>query len=285
MVSCLTLDSRTARIAAAAAAGTAAVLLAAACGVGTAGAPSPRSMSAQQAITLAAHQAGQLSSFSSTMNVKMSGEVSGNMGGGMQVRTRPSLLATADFSTIDIAGHTLPGGMQEIVTRKAIYIKMAPIARHFGKPWLEATFAQLQTGTGLNFNQLTQQIQNNNPLVQTQMLTGAKNVRAVGTQVINGVRTTHYTGSYTAAAGLARLPSSFRATEQRGLQALGIKTMAFNVWIDAQHQVRKIIVAEQGSLEQATVTMQVTGINQPVSVSLPPPGQVAMIPSSALSGH
>jgi len=242
-------------------------------------------MSPQRAITLAAHQAGQVSSFSSTMNIKMSGEVSGNLAGGMQVRTRPSLLATADFSTIDIAGHSLPGGMREIVTNRAIYLKMAPLAQHFGKPWLEATFAQLQKGTGLNFNQLTQQIQNSNPLVQTQMLTGAKNVRAVGTQMINGVRATHYTGSYTVAAGLAQLPSSFRATEQRGLQALGIKTVGFNVWIDAQHQVRKITVAEQGSVEQATVSMQVTGINQPVSVSLPPPGQVAMIPSSALNGH
>ena len=67
----------------------------------------------------------------------------------------------------------------------------------------EISFAQLQLSTGINVGQLTQQVQSNNPLVQTQMLAAAKDVRAVGTQTIDGVRTTHYAGSYPVSAGLA----------------------------------------------------------------------------------
>jgi glycyl-tRNA synthetase alpha subunit len=75
-----------------------------------------------------------------------------------------------------------------------------------------------------------------------------------------------------------------RAVAQKGLWTLGVKTVHFNVWIDGQHLTRKIVVTETGSVETAKVTMQVTSINQPVSVTLPPASQVAAIPASALPG-
>src|SRR5487761_1707641 len=214
----------------------------------------------------------------------MSGLASGTLSGTMQIRTRPSLLAEVDMSTFSIAGHSLSGGMQEILTNRAIYMKMALLSQQLHKPWAEIPFATLQRGTGVNLGQLIQQVQSNNPLVQTQMLASAKNVRAVGTQTIDGVKTTRYTGSYTVAAGIAKLPSSLRATERKGLAALGIKVVDFNAWIDAQHQMRKIVVAENGSTERMTVTLQVTSINRPVSVTIPPASQVATIPASALRG-
>ena len=264
------------------AAGSAAALLAAGCG--SAPHPAAHGTSPMQAITLAASQAKKVSSFASSLRVSMSGAVSGTMAGTMQIRSRPSLLADADFSTLDFAGHNVPGGMQEILTDKTIYLKMALLSQQLHKPWAAIPFSVLQQGTGINLSQLTQQVQNNNPLVQTQMLAGAKNVRAVGTQTIDGVRTTRYTGSYTVAAGIAKLPSSLRATERKGLAALGIKVVDFNAWIDAQHQMRKIVVAENGSTERMTVTLQVTSINRPVSVTIPPASQVATIPASALRG-
>ena len=109
-------------------------------------------------------------------------------------------------------------------------------------------------------------------------------MRAVGTQTIGGVSTTHYTGSYPVSAGLAKLPASVRAKEQKALRTLGVKTVHFNVWIDGQHLTRKIIATETGGAETLKVTMQVTSINQPVSVTLPPASQVATIPASALQG-
>jgi len=275
--------SRTNKVIVTCAAGAAAVLLAAGCGGGGTH-QAAQALSPQQAITLAANQAKQVNSFGSTLSITMSGTVSGTMGGTMQIRNRPSLLADADFSTFNVEGHSLPGGMREILTNRTIYLKMALLSQELHKPWVKISFSQLQQGTGVNFSQLTQQVQSNNPLVQTRMLAAAKDVRKVGTQTIGGVSTTHYTGSYPVSAGLAKLPASLRAAEQKGLQTLGIKTVRFNVWIDGQHQTRKIVVTETGSVETIKVTMQVTGINHPVSVTLPPASQVATIPASALHG-
>ena len=224
-----------------------------------------------------------MSSFASTLSITMSGSVSGTMAGTIQIRSKPSLLAEADFGTLDVAGHSLPGGMREILTSKTIYLKLALLSQLY-KPWAQIPYSVLQQGTGINIGQLTQQVQSNNPLVQTQMLAGAKNVRAVGTQTIGGVKTIHYTGSYAVAAGLAKLPASLRAVEGKGLQALGIRVVAFNAWIDPQHETRKIVVTENGSAERLTSTLQVTSIDHAVSVTLPPASQVATIPASALRG-
>lgn len=277
------MPSRPIKVIVTCAAGAAAVLLAAGCGGGGMH-QAAQALSARQEITLAANQAKQVNSFGVTLNVTMSGTASGTMAGTMHVRTRPSLLAEADISTIDVGGQSLPGGMHEIVTDRSIYLKMAALSRELHKPWVKISFSEMQQGAGINVSQLIQQVQNNNPLVQTQMLAAAKDVRAVGTQTIDGVSTTHYTGSYPASAGLAKLPASERAAAEKGLRTLGVKTVGFNVWIDGQHQTRKIVVAETGSVENMTMTMQVTGINQPVSVTLPPASQVAVIPASALHG-
>jgi hypothetical protein len=265
------------------AAGAAATLLAAGCGSGGTH-PTTQALSPRQAITLAANHASQVNSFGSVMSVTMSGTVNGTMAGTMHIRSRPTRLVDADFSKFDVGGQNLPGGMHEIVTDRAIYLKMALLTQELHKPWVKISFSQLQQSAGINLSQLTQQVQSNNPLVQTRMLTAAKDVRAVGTQTIDGVSTTHYAGSYPISAGLAKLPASARALAEKGLRTLGTKTVRFNVWIDGQHQTRKIVVTETGSAETTKVTMQVTSINQPVSVTLPPASQVATIPASALQG-
>jgi hypothetical protein len=273
------------RLTAVAAAGTAAALLAAGCASGTPSGPgsSGSGISPARVITLAAQQAKHVTSFSSSISFTMSGVASATIAGTMEMRTRP-LLAGLDFSAMNAGGQPVPGGGQEIVTGHALYLKAAGLAQRFGKPWVKVSFAQVQQRTGISFAQITQQMQQNNPLVQTQMLAAAKNVRVAGHQVIDGVPTTHYTGTYPAAAALARLPSSLRAAQQRALQRLGVTSVQFSVWIDGQHQARKIIEQETGTAEQLTATFTVTSINQPLSVTLPPASQVAAIPASALGG-
>jgi hypothetical protein len=175
--------------------------------------------------------------------------------------------------------------MSEIITDKSVYLKMAALTQELGgKQWVELPYSELQQSTGINVGELLNQVQGNNPLVQTQMLAAAKDVRDAGTQTVDGVVTTHYTGTYPVAAGLAKLPASLRSMAQQQIQKLGLRSAQFNVWIDGQHQTRRLIMVEHGTGETVTVTLNVTGINQPVNVSLPPASQVATIPASALSG-
>jgi VCBS repeat-containing protein len=66
------------------------------------------------------------------------------------------------------------------------------------------------------------------------------------------------------------------------MRQLGITDMTFRVWIDGQHMTRKLVAHADGTSEQMTVQAQVTGINQTATISAPPRGEVATIPTSKL---
>jgi hypothetical protein len=264
----------------------AAVLLAAGCG--TSSSPTSHSssggLSPMQAITLAANQARQVTSFSSTLDMKLSGTRAGTIAGTFEERTQPSQLVSLDMNTLNVSGRNLPGGMQEVMTGSDIYMKMSLLSQEFGKPWVLVPYSALQKGTGINFGRIVQQAESNDPLVQTQMFTSAKDAHVVGTQTVDGVATTHYAGTYPVAAGIAKLPASLRTMVTNQVRTLGIAQVSFNAWIDAQHQIRKIQVAEPGRAESVAVTMQVTGIGQQVNIALPAKSEVANLPATALKG-
>ncbi len=276
--------SRLTKVTLSATAGAAAVMLAAGCGASanTSSTQSSGALTPLQALTLAAHRAQQVNSVSFSLNTQVSGATSASVAGTVQIRERPSLLANVNFTTLGSGGNAIPGGMQEIVTTKTVYLKLSVLQQTLGKPWVALPFSELQQATGINLGQLIQQAQQDNPLVQTQMLVGAKNVKAVGTSTVDGVKTTEYTGSFTVASALAKLPASSRSLLEKGMQQLGITGGTFKAWIDAQHLTRKLTVVESGGSERVTVNMQVTSINQPVNPTLPSASQVASIPASAL---
>ncbi len=266
------------------AAGVAVILLAAGCGGHSTTHTGTGALSPIQAITLAAHQAEAINSAAFTLDVQTTGATSENVAGTIQARFRPSVLANEDFSTLTVNGRSIPGGIHEILNSQTAYMKMAILQQELGKPWVRLSYAELRQATGLNLGQLVQQVQDYNPMVQTQMLAGAKDVKTVGTQTIDGVKTTEYTGTYTISAALAKIPSGLRGFVQKQAQSMKLGAVQFKAWIDAQHQIRKIITVEHGTSTQITVTVQVTAINQPVSVTYPPASEVATIPADALRG-
>lgn len=275
--------SRRGRYAAAAIA--AAALAAAGCSTShSSTAAQPAGSAAANAVQLAARHAQRVASFAATIAVQTSGTQNLSLSGSIQERTQPNLLLGINFGTFGLQGQTMPGGIQEIINSNAIYMKMAQLSRLAGKPWVEIPLSGITKASGVNFGQLFQQAESNNPLVQTQMLASSHNVRKVGTATIDGVQTTEYTGSYPVSAGLARLPASMRAKVAPQLQAMGLQTQTFKLWLDNQQQVRKLITSAQGTKEQTTFTAQITSINQPVSVTLPPASQTATVPASALAG-
>lgn len=265
----------------AAAAAAAAVLLAAGCATHAA----PRAAgtaSARQAVALTAQRAAKLRSFTEMLSVTISGQQDVAASGTMRLQTQPVPLAAVDMSKIEHAGQALPGGVQEVVTNRAIYLRVAALGRLTGKPWVRVTLAELRKISGLSVGGLLQQVQDSNPLVQARMLASSSDVRAAGTAVIDGVKTTRYTGTYPLSAGLARVPASMRSAAAQQLAAMGIKAAHFTVWIDAAHQTRKLIVSLRGSSETIQTTMTVTSINQPVTITVPPASQVRTLSAGQL---
>jgi len=284
--------SRLTKVTVTTAAGAAAVLLAAGCGSSSspgssqspASGSSASGMSPLQAIALAADHSKQVTSFASTLNMQLSGASAGTISGTMQEQTKPSVLMDVNMSTVKISGQSVPGGMQEILTGNDLYMKMSLLSQELHKPWVILPLSELQKGTGVDFSQILQQVESNDPLVQTQMFTSAKDLKALGTQTIDGVQTTHYSGTYTVTAGISKLPASMRSMVTKQLKTAGISQVHFNAWIDGQHQIRKVQVAETGSSETINITMQITGIGQQVNIAIPAKSQTATLPASALKG-
>lgn len=254
-----------------------AVTLAAGCGSAGGGQEPEQPASPGKALALAAEQAKQVHSFASTLRVRISGTSAAALSGTMQYRAKP-LLTQLDL-TIGAGGQKL--AVKEIITGSVIYISLPAFTRQIGKPWLKMTFAQVRNNAGVNLAQLFQQTSSNNPFNQTLMLAASKNAREVGTQVIDGVPTTEYAGSYPAALGLRRLPPSLRSHLQPQINALGLRTVNFHIWLDAQHHTRRVITDQTGSNGSITSRVDTTAINQPVTITIPPSSQVAPLPAGA----
>lgn len=263
---------------------------AAGCSSGGSGKASPSStkMTAAQELAATLKNTQELKTFTASMSMRVSGIPGASGAGGLSVsgtikgQRQPSLLEEFDASSFHMIGQDI-GPMTEIVTPKAFYMKTPMLSAGLHKPWLELPFSELK-GKGAALSQLLNQAQSGDPLSDARLMAGAKNVRTVGTGTVEGVPVTELTGSESATAALAKLPASARATLGQEMEKLGVGQIQYQAWVDGQHNIRKMIVKEIGSTLNETISMTVTSINQPVHISLPPSGQVATIPASALGG-
>jgi hypothetical protein len=244
------------------------------------GGAAAKPLSPHAALTLAADQSERVNSMATTFSSQLGGSTSETTTGAMQLQLKPSLVAEENLK-VTTGGKTTP--MDEIITAKALYLKsgLPSLGTSAAKPWLEIDYTSLKGSLGSALSSLLQNVQNGNPAAQTQMLAASKNVHEVGTQVVDGVQTTHYAGSFTPSAALAALSPSLRKTLGSVMKSVN-GDISFNVWIDGQHVSRKVVVVESVQGETVTTTMNVTSVNQPVDVTPPPASQVTKLPASSL---
>jgi hypothetical protein len=267
------------RRAAAAGLSAAALVALAACSSGGSGLSSAPSapLTPRQALLAAASHAQKVTSATETLTVRDSGAQTATTTGTIQFQRKPTLQASETLNTTAAGKSTQ---IKVILTGKAIYLHEAALTGQLGKPWLKLDLSALN-GTALaSISQLVHSLQGNDFANQTQLLAEAKNVHVVGTQTIDGVATTEYAGSVRAGEALKALPASFRKAMAPELQVLGNGTINFHVWIDGQHHTRKIIDAETVNGETINTTVNITAINQPVQVALPPASQTVTPPGA-----
>jgi len=267
------------RRAAAAGLSAAALILLAACssGGGSKASTASTPLTPRQALLAAASHAQQVTSASETLTVRVSGAQNTTTTGTIQFQRKPTLQASETLNTA-VAGRNTQ--IKVILTGTAIYLHEAALAGQLGKPWLKLDLSTLNGTPLATISQLVHSLQGNDFANQTQMLAVAKNARVVGTQTIDGVATTEYAGSVRADRALKAMPASFRKVLAPELQVLGNGTIGFHVWIDGQHHTRKIADVETVHGETISTTVNITAINQPVHVTIPPAGQTATPPGA-----
>ena len=243
----------------------------------------------RQALLAAATHTQQITSATETLTVLHSGAANSTTTGTIRIRLKPTLLISGNLSTTAAGTSTQ---VKVIVADTAIYLNEASLTSQVGKPWVQidlSTLSALAGTGGAGLAQLFHSLETNSFTNRAQLFTVAKNARVVGKQTVDGVSTTDYAGSFIAADGLKALPADFREALAPELQALGNSTVYFHEWIDGQDRLRKMTAVETLNGDTVNTTINITAINQPVSITLPPASQTFTLqggrPASAKSGN
>lgn len=270
---------RTRRVVIATAAVVAVVAVAAVVLATQAGSSSPGHTTPAQVLADAAHNAGTLKSLSATYSEQIGGVTGGSVNGSIKEVRKPLQMSMS--MTESLGGQVIP--ISAIVTGTNMYMKFAGIPgmpKAIAGKWIEFPLTGKSLGS---LGSLLQSVENENPASQTQLLLASKNLRADGTQVLDGVNTTRYVGYFTPSQALKELPASQRAVLGPALKAL-TGNINFTVWIDGSHQIRKFVEIENVSSETVKVTFTFLSFNQPVTITIPPANQIMRMPASGLNG-
>jgi hypothetical protein len=226
-----------------------------------------RTGSPTSAIAALAGQAAGVNSFVAKLDIHATGHLAADLSGTLTEQVQPGPLVEVQT--------TVPSGLEAILSGDTAYLKIGALTQAGGKPWIKASIGGLDSSAGASLAPIVQQLQAGNPLAQSQMFAAATNVRKIGAATISGVPTTEYSGSYSVAAGLAKLSASQRADLQSDMESSGITGTQFTVWADANHQVRKISLVEVGKSTQIDIVLVIVSLNQPVQIQIPPASEVA----------
>lgn len=261
------------RYAAGAAAGAALVVSLAGC-QGDGDGKNAQNVSAAQAIDMASQKTSDVTSYKVDLTASGTGSVTSKLHGVIQVRVNPDVAATATLDQASFHGMSMSGSERAILLNNNLYAKVPDQLTRLtgGKQWVKFALSDAQRGTGVDIDQVLKQA---DPAAQTKFFTSSKDVKRVGTQNINGEKTTHYRGSATpedAAAGLdAKARQSFRDFYQRA----GAKNVTFDLWVGSDNLPRKLVTKANATKGTVGATMVYSGYNKSFNVSAPPASETS----------
>jgi hypothetical protein len=164
------------------------------------------------------------------------------------------------------------------VVNKAMYIGgTADMAKEMdGKTWIKFDLSALGAGEGLNADQFGAGQADRNPAGDSTFLTGSKDVKKVGTETVDGVKTTHYRGTVTLddfKASLKDEKPSVREQREKSLQQyekLGVDTFTMDMWIDGEDHTKQFRMRGKADKGPLDMTISFLDVNEPVTVTAPP---------------
>ncbi|MFJ1973126.1 LppX_LprAFG lipoprotein [Streptomyces sp. NPDC087903] len=224
------------------------------------------------AVAKAAKNAETITSFRYTMTGKVpdAGRVSGEAA--MSVKPPAmSMKITAQDKGAD-------GKVEIRLVDKAMYIGGgAQAAKEMdGKSWIKFDMSALGADKQLNPAQLGAGQADQNPATESTFLTGSKDVKKVGTETVDGVKTTHYKGNVTLdelEASLKGKDKATRKTREKSIaqyEKMGVDSLVMDMWIDGDDHTKKFRM--RGDADKGPLDMTITflDINKPVTVTAPP---------------
>jgi hypothetical protein len=231
-------------------------------------------VSAAQAIDLASKKTSTVYSYKVDVTAGGTGQAVSTMHGVIQVRLRPDLAATGTLDQASLHGQTVPGGERAILLGDNFYAKIPQQLTQLtgGKPWVRFSVSQASRQAGVNVGGLLKRA---NPVDQTKIFTGSKDVHRVGSETIDGVETTHYQGTLTPQQAATTLDAKTQKSFQQFYQRSGAHNVGFDLWVDRDNLPRKLVSKVATDKGTGTMTMVFSAYNKSFTVSAPPASEVA----------
>ena len=246
-------------------------------------------LSAGEALLKTSQKTGQADTFKADLTVTGAGGENGTMHADGRFQLRPQLKFSAKLDEVKRDGQAVPGAKgQALFTDNVLYAKVPRLAQSVsdGKPWLKIDVNEAGRRTGFDVGSMVEQVQQVDPAKQTKMFTGSKDARRVGTEKVDGVETTHYTGTVTVQEALNRLDPQARQKLNGWLpkdHANG--KINFDLWTDGENLPRKLVSkASDGKGQSGTVTVRYSDYGKSFSVNPPPADQVGRLDLGSLLG-
>ncbi|MFJ5998113.1 DUF1396 domain-containing protein [Streptomyces sp. NPDC092370] len=257
------------------AAGLGALLLAAGA-VGCGSEESPE-MTPAAAVAKAAKNTEDITS----LQYRMKGSVpeSGRVEGEASMRLKPTIAMSMKMQAPDqAAGETVEIRLVD----KAMYLGGgAEMAKEMdGKRWLKFDLSGSDAAKDLDRMGSTSQAEQN-PAAESTFLTGAKDVKEVGSEKVDGVETTHYTGTVTLAdlrASLKDEKAETRKQREKSIkqyEKLGVDKFTMDMWVDGEDHTKQFRMKGQADKGPMDMTITFLDYNKPVTVAAPPAKDVA----------
>jgi hypothetical protein len=232
-------------------------------------------MTPAAAVAKAAKNVEDITSLSYRMTGKTPEE--GRVKADAKMRLKPDVAMSMKITALDQGAD----GTAEIrLVDKALFISGGPAAAKEmdGKSWIKFDMAALG-GAGGSLGAAGQA--DKNPAQESTFLTGSKDVKEVGKETVDGVKTTHYQGTVTLDQFRDSLKSQSKVTREQREKSLeqyekmGVDKFTMDMWVgegDITKQFRMRGAADKGPLD---MTITFDDFNKPVSIAAPAAKDVA----------
>lgn len=231
-------------------------------------------MTPAAAVAKAAKNTEDITSFRYRMTGRVPEE--GRIKADASMRTKPTVAMSMKMTALDQGAD----GTAEIrLVDKAMYIGggAAAAKEMDGKSWIKFDMSALgDKGLGVGAGTPGAGQADQNPATESTFLTGAKDVKKVGTETVEGTETTRYSGVVTLKDLKASLKDEDKATRERReksieqYEKLGVDELTMDMWVDGDDHTKQFRM--RGDADKGPLDMTITflDLNKPVSVTAPP---------------
>lgn len=180
---------------------------------------------------------------------------------------------------------TPQGAIDEVWIGSTVYMKDAALTGALGgKTWVSFDLSDMGA-LGSTMSAETGTLKNANPANLIESMLVADNLADLGPQTVDGVQTTHYSGTINPATAYDNPEAKKYLTPtqiqqlQSAASTAGSSTEKIDLWLASDGLPVRIVIVDSTSAGTTTSSMDFSGWGQPVDISAPPAAEVGTMPT------